>query len=66
MSWEELKTLLFKCDLCKKTEVIQEVRGHHQPSGWGYRHPENPHSMFGQSLDLCPACMKKEKWGSSE
>lgn len=64
--WEQLKTLLFRCDICNKEEIIDEVRGHRQPGGWGYKHPENSHSMFEKSLDLCPACMKAEKWKDDE
>lgn len=62
MSWEQLKTLLFHCDICHKEEMVENVRGHAQPNGWGHKHPENSHSMFGKSLDLCPACLKEEKW----
>jgi len=60
--WEELKTLMFKCDICNKQEVIENVIGHSQPSGWGYKHSVNSNSMFEKSLDLCPTCMKSEKW----
>lgn len=58
--WKELKTLQFTCDLCHKTDTIYDVHGYRQPPGWGYRHPENGHSMFEKSLDLCPDCLSKE------
>lgn len=60
MSWEELKTLRFKCDLCNRVDIAFNVQGYDNPPGWGYKHPENSYSMFEKSLDLCPTCLAKE------
>lgn len=58
MSSETLKNVKFTCDKCGTSVIVRDVSGYTNPKGWGYEHPENPHSMFGISKDVCDQCLK--------